>query len=68
MFCRVEYFSQQTHSCQLAHPGEEDGIGGGFGVVNTNCTGEAEGACDDDDDDINDGDDGDDDDDGDDLD
>ena len=54
MFCRVEYFSQQTHSCQLAHPGEEDGIGGGgiadFGVGNTNCTGEAEGACDDDDD------------------
>ena len=67
LFCRVEYFSQQTHSCQLAHPGGEDGIAG-FGVGNTNCTGEAEGACDDDDDDINDDDDGDDDGDGDDLD
>ena len=46
MFCRVEYFSQQTHSCQLAHPGEDDGIGGGiadFGVGDTNCTGEAKG-------------------------
>ena len=59
MFCRVEYFSQQTHSCQLAHPGEENGIGSGragFGVGNTNCTGEAEGACGVDDDDGNDGD------------
>ena len=59
MFCRVEHFSQQTHSCQLAHPGEEDGIGGGiagFGVENTNCTGEAEGACGDNYDDGDDGD------------
>ena len=42
LFCRVEYFSQQTHSCQLAHPGDDHGIGGGtadFGVGNTNCTG-----------------------------
>ena len=52
----MEYFSQQTHSCQLAHPGEEDGIGGGFGVGNTNCTGDGEGACGDNYDDGDDGD------------